>query len=102
MLVAIILNQSPPYIKKIFCPWNQLLIMLFARLSGKPIHFSSEALCCCRNAFQVFDFYETSPRFPGDFHLLGDSTYNYFGFFQNELALSKPASTIWNIYFGKT
>ena len=33
--------------------------MLLARLSGKPIHFSSEALCCCRNAFQVFDFYET-------------------------------------------
>ena len=30
--------------------------MLFARLSGKPMHFSSEALCCCRNAFQVFAF----------------------------------------------
>ena len=43
-------------IKKIFCPWNQLLIMLLARLSGKPMHFSPEALCCCRNAFQVFAF----------------------------------------------
>ena len=30
--------------------------MLLARLSGKPMHFSPEALCCCRNAFQVFAF----------------------------------------------